>query len=143
MFEEVLSLPLSKHCKNDFSSSKKPKHPFPLHTAAQGQGREAKLLHTLPVLKITLTHFSTSLCNVTATTIFLHLEITLEQRWLPDPGQDLDKNSRTCPAGICESRAAPGDTELSELPGEDGKAEGGKFGGRCSIGGKLLFNQVN
>lgn len=129
MFEEVLSLPLSKHCKNDFSSSKKPKHPFPLHTAAQGQDRGAKLLHTLPVLKITLTHFSTSHNHFPTSGNYSGTEMAPRSRTgLGQEQQDLSY------CEICEGSVRAellqgsgenlGDTDLSELPGGGWKGRG-------------------
>lgn len=144
-------LPLSKHCKNEFSSSKKTKHPFSLHTPAQGQGRGAKLLPTLPVLKIILTHLSTSLCTMSQPQPFY----TRKFLWDREGSQQIQdrtwrhKHSRTCPTGICESRAAPGiwwepwgHRPVTAAWGEDEKAEGGKFWGMCSIGEKITISLI-
>lgn len=143
-----ITLPLSKHCKK-IISSKNPKHPFPLHTPAQGQGRGAKLLPTLPILKITLTHLSTSLCNMWQPQPFSY---TWKLLWDRDGCKQIQdrtcrhKHSRTCPTEICESRATPGicwepwgHRPVLAAWGRHAKAEGGKFWGMCSTGGKIAI----
>lgn len=94
MFEKVLSLFLSKHCKNGLRPCKKKQDvPFlrvPVYTSAQGQGRGTKCRPSS--LKIRLCHSSASLCEtppLTATATYLYPKMPLEQGRLPaGQGQD-------------------------------------------------------